>query len=179
MNVDRTRDFERFNENQDDIRFRKKRTAPETESVQDEHQPSVVSSAVSAKVLKSIDDAIVEYEKEEKTKEKTFLGNLYKILNVSQHGSKSHYATFEAMNGKVFTIRLTNHNTKVSNFDNLEESEGISIVITSQKNNGVTNDGDAHIVEFFYDSIKLRKTEGKPLVEILKSINKHSIAENM
>jgi hypothetical protein len=74
------------------------------------------------------------------------------------------------MNGKVFTIRLANHNTKVSNFDNLEESEGISIVINSQKNNAVTNDGDAHIVEFFYDSIKLRKTEGKPLVEILKSI---------
>lgn len=72
MNVGITRDFERFNENQDDIRFRKKRTAPETESVQDEHQPSVVSSADGAKVLKSIDDAIVEYEKEEKTKEKTF-----------------------------------------------------------------------------------------------------------
>ena len=72
--------------------------------------------------------------------------------------------------GRLFTIRLANHNTKVSNFDNHEDSEGISIVITSQKNNGVTNDGDAHIVEFFYDSIKLRKAEGKPLVEILKSI---------
>lgn len=50
----------------------KKRTAPETASVQDEHQPTVVSCADGAKVLKSIDDAIVEYEKEEKTKEKTF-----------------------------------------------------------------------------------------------------------
>ena len=109
---------ERFNEENDDIRFRKKEKAPETASVQDEHQPTVVSSADGAKVLKSIDDAIVEYEKEEKTKEKTFLGNLSKILNASQHGSKSHYATFEAMNGKVFTIRLANHNTKVSNFDN-------------------------------------------------------------
>ena len=28
------------------------KTAPETESVQDEHQPSVVSSAVGAKILK-------------------------------------------------------------------------------------------------------------------------------
>jgi hypothetical protein len=118
LNVDRTRDLERFNENEDDIRFRKKEKAPETASVQDEHQPTVVSSADGEKVLKSIDDAIVEYEKEEKTKEKTFLSNLSKILNASQHGSKSQYATFEAMNGKVFTIRLTNHNTKVSNFDN-------------------------------------------------------------
>ena len=170
MNVDRTRDFERFNENEDDVRFRKKEKAPETVSVQNEHQQTVISSANGAKVLKSIDDAIVEYEREEKTKEKTFLGNLSKILNASQHCSKSQYATFEAMNGKVFTIRLANHNTKVSNFDNHEDSEGISIVIASQKNNGVTNDGDAHIVEFFYDSIKLRKAEGKPLVEILKSI---------
>ena len=68
------------------------------------------------------------------------------------------------MNGKVFTIRLANHNTKVSNFDNHEDSEGISIVIASQKNNAVTNDGDAHIVEFFYDSIKIieRDTQNVP-----------------
>lgn len=135
MNVDRTRDLERFNENEDDIRFRKKEKAPETASVQDEHQPTVVSSADGAKVLKSIDDAIVEYEKEEKTKEKTFLGNLSKILNVSQHGSKSQYTTFEAMNGKVFTIRLANHNTNVSNFDNHEESEGF--VVTHNEHNKI------------------------------------------
>lgn len=83
---------------------------------------------------------------------------------MSQHCSKSQYATFEAMNGTIFTIRLVNHNTKVSNFDNHEDSEGISIVITSQKNNGVTNDGDAYIVEFFYDSIKIieRDTQNVP-----------------
>ena len=75
------------------------------------------------------------YEKEEKTKEKTFLGNLSKILNVSQHCSKSHYATFEAMNGTIFTIRLANHNTKVSNFDNLEESEGF--VVTHNEHNKI------------------------------------------
>ena len=72
MNVDRTRDFERFNENEDDVRFRKKEKAPETVSVQNEHQQTVISSADGAKVLKSIDDAIVEYEKEEKLKRKHF-----------------------------------------------------------------------------------------------------------
>ena len=170
MNVDRTRDFERFNENEDDVRFRKKEKAPKTVSVQNEHQQTVISSANGAKVLKSIDDAIVKYEKEEKTKEKTFLGNLSKILNASQHGSNSQYATFEAVNGKVFTIRLANHNAKISNFDNHNESEGISIVITPKENLGVENDGNAHVVEYFYDAIKLRKADGKPLVEILKSI---------
>ena len=34
----------------------------------------------------------------------------------------------------------------------------------------MTNDGDAHIVEFFYPDKALNKADGKPLVEILKSI---------
>ena len=147
-----------------------KRTAPETVSVQDEHLQTVVSSADGAKVLKDLDSAIKEYENDVKTKEKTFLGKLAEILNAKKHGSNSQYATFEAVNGKVFTIRLANHNAKVSTFDNHNEDEGISIVVTAQENNGVTNDGKAHLVEFYYDAIKLRKADGKPLVEILKSI---------
>ncbi len=149
-----------------------KRTAPETVSVQNEHLQTVVSSADGAKVLKDIDSAITEYENDTQTKEKTFLGNLAKILGAKKYGSNSQYATFEAVSGKVFTIRLANHNTKVSTFDNHEENEGVSIVVTAQENNGVTNDGEAHIVEFFYDAIKLRKADGKPLVEILKSIKR-------
>jgi hypothetical protein len=58
----------------------------------------------------------------------------------------------------------------VSNFDNREENEGISIVVSAKDNNGITNDGDAHIVEYFYDSIDLRRADGKPLAEIVKSI---------
>ena len=144
-------------------------TAPETASVQDEHQPTVVSSADGAKVLKDLDNAIKEYENKS-SYPKTLLGDVAKVLNAKKHGSNSQYATFEAVNGKVFTIRLANHNAKISTFDNHDESEGISIVVTAQDNNGITNDGEAHVVEFFYDAIKLRKADGKPLVEILKSI---------
>ena len=68
---------------------KKKRKAPETESVQDEHQPSVVSSADSAKVLKDLDIAISEYGNDAHTKEKTFLGKLAQILNAKKHGSGS------------------------------------------------------------------------------------------
>ena len=146
-----------------------KRTAPETASVQEEHQPTVVSSADGAKVLKDLDSAIKEYENKS-NHPKTLLGDIAKVLGAKKHGSNSQYATFEAVNGRVFTIRLANHNAKVSTFDNHEEDEGISIVVTAQENNGVTNDGEAHVVEFFYDAIKLRKADGKPLVEILKSI---------
>lgn len=149
--------------------FSTKRKAPETASVQDEHQPTVVSSADGAKLLKDLDSAITEYENKS-GQSKTFLGDIAQVLGATKHGSNSQYATFEAVNGKVFTIRLANHNAKVSNFDNHGENEGISIVVTAQDNNGVDNDGNAHVVEFFYDAIKLRKADGKPLVEILKSI---------
>ena len=67
----------------------------------------------------------------------------------------------------MFTIRFANHNAKVSNFDDHGETEGISIVVTTQDNNGINNDSNAHVIEFFYDAIKLRKADDKPLVEIL------------
>lgn len=147
----------------------KRKSAPETASVQQEHQPTVVSSADGAKILKDLDSAITEYENKS-SHPKTLLGDIAKVLNAKKRGSNSQYATFEAVNGKVFTIRLANHNAKTSTFDNHNEDEGISIVVTAQDNTGITNNGNAHLVEFFYDAIKLRKADGKPLVEILKSI---------
>jgi hypothetical protein len=163
-------EIERELGNGEQTMFSTKRKAPETVSVQDEHLQTVVSSADGAKVLKDLDSAITEYENDTHTKEKTFLGRLAKILGATKHGSNSQYATFETMNGNIVTIRLSNHNARVSTFDNHNEQEGISIIVTAQDNNGVDNDGTAHVVEFFYDAIKLRKADGKPLVEILKSI---------
>lgn len=157
-----------------DVRFHAKRgekeTAPETESVQKEHQPSVVSSADGAKVLKDLDTLIKEYDENANKRPNTFLGDVANALGARKHGSNSQYATFETVNGNIVAIRLADHNAKVSTFDNHEEQEGISIVVTAKENKGLINDGDAHVVEFFYDAIKLRRSENKPLVEILKSI---------
>lgn len=144
--------------------------ALETVSSQNENLQTVVSSASGAKIIKNLDNLTSNLEKEPTTKEKTFLGTLAKALNSTMHGSRSQYATFEAKNGKVVTIRLANHNAKTSTFDNHGEDTGISIVISARENNGVNNDGKAHVTEFYYDAIKLRKAEGKPLVEIVKSI---------
>ena len=91
-------------------------------------------------------------------------------MGVDDKDKSSKYATFEAKNGKVFTIRISNHNATVSNFDNNGEENGISIVVSRKKNNGIINDGDAHLVEYFYSDKKLKVADGKPLVEILKSI---------
>ena len=147
----------------------KKKRALETASVQEEHQPTVVSSADGTKVLNNLDNVANEYE-EKSNQPKTFLGDVAKALGAERKGSGSQYVTFETKNGKVVTIRLSNHNATVSNFDNNGEAEGISIVVSAKGNAGITNDGDAHIVEHYYDAIKLRRAEGKPLADIVRSI---------
>ncbi|MGN1237110.1 MAG: hypothetical protein ACI4TS_06655, partial [Bacteroidaceae bacterium] len=148
-----------------------KKRALETVSVtsNEAHQPTVVSSADGAKVLKELDNTKEKYNNFT-NRINTFIGDVAKALGAKRHNSKSEYATFETKNGKVVTIRLSDHNAKVSNFDNRGELDGISIVVTPKKNSGVTDDGNAHIVEFFYDAIKLRRAEGKPLAEIVRSI---------
>ena len=158
--------------NGEDVRMNaKKRRALETASVsrREEHQPTVVSSADGAKILKDLDEQIDRYEKLS-NQSKTFIGDVAKALAATRDNSKSEYATFETKNGNVVTIRIANHNATVSNFDNRGEQEGISIVISPKENTGITNDGNAHITEYYYDAIKLRKAEGKPLAEIVKSI---------
>lgn len=172
----------------------KQKKAPETVSVQDEHLQTVVSSAdkrkspetalledessfkgtaissdYGAKILKDLDSIIKKYENKEQDT-KTFLGDIASSLGIDAKDKSSKYATFEARNGTVFTIRISNHNATVSNFDNLGEENGISIVVSRKPNTGIVNDGDAHLVEFFYSDKKLKSAEGKPLVEILKSI---------
>ncbi|MDO4191389.1 MAG: hypothetical protein Q4D14_06900, partial [Bacteroidales bacterium] len=129
---------------------------------------TVMSSNSGAKVLKNIDNAIEEYEKKTNNRTKTFIGDLSRALGLTKTG-RSQYGTFETMNGQTVTIRVSDHNATVSNFDKVGETEGISIVISRKPDNGVINDGKAHIVEFFYSDIKLNRAEGKPLVSILKS----------
>ena len=104
------------------------------------------------------------------TQPKTFVGDIANSLGAQRKGSKSEYATFETKNGRVVTIRLADHNATVSNFDRRGELDGISIVVSPKKSAGVTNDGEAHVVEYYYDAIKLRRADGKPLADIVRSI---------
>lgn len=140
---------------------------PEDES---SFKGTVISSIDGAKILRNLDNAIDDYQNIGDKGTKTFLGDLASALGSSDKDKSSQYATFETKNGQVVTIRMSNHNATVSNFDNAGESNGISIVISRKPNEGIANDGDAHIVEFFYPDKALNKADGKPLVEILKSI---------
>lgn len=148
----------------------KKRRALETASLgKTPRSLTVVSSADGANVLKSIDSLVSEFEKSA-VQPKTFIGDVAKALGAKRGGSASEYASFETKNGKIITIRLSNHNAKVSNFDANGETDGISIVVSPKKSGGMTNDGKAHVVEYYYDAIKLRRAEGKPLADIVRSI---------
>ena len=167
-------DPRKMGETKDDgVRFSaKQKRALETVSFsQDEsYQQTAISSADGAKVLKNLDALAEHYANSPATNEKTFIGEVAKSLGIDASDRSSKYASFETKNGKVVTIRLSNHNAKASNFDMNNEPDGISIVVSPKKNAGITNDGNAHIVEFYYDSIKLRKADGKPLAEIVRSI---------
>ena len=149
----------------------KRKSASETASVPDrEHHHAVISVAEDgAKVLQNLETLAKKYENISGQR-KNFLNEVGQILGTQQYGSNSQYADFEAANGQVFTIRLADHNAHVSGFDNEGRSEGISIVVTPKNNLGIDNDGKAHLVEFYYNSIKLRKAEGSPYAAIVRSI---------
>ena len=134
------------------------------------NQATVVSSADGAKVLNNLDNLAKKLLEKESNRSKTFMGDVARAIGAKEKGSSSQYATFETKNGTVVTIRLANHNAKVSNFDNAGKDNAISIVITRKPNKGMTNDGTAHIVEFFYPETALQRADGKPLSEIVRSI---------
>lgn len=151
----------------------KKRT-PETASASEnqKHRRTVVSSVEGAKIQKKLDSLAEKVEKSTQNTSKTFIGDLANALGAERQGSGSEYATFITPDGKEFTLRLANHNATVSNFDNRGEVEGISIVIAKKRddNAGIDNDGNAHIVEFYYTETDLRKAFGKPLADIVRSV---------
>ena len=149
---------------------KQKRALETAEQSQRTTMATVVSSADGAKVLNNLDNLAKKLLEKESNRSKTFMGDVARAIGAKEKGSSSQYATFETKNGTVVTIRLANHNAKVSNFDNAGKDNAISIVITRKPNKGMTNDGTAHIVEFFYPETALQRADGKPLAEIVRSI---------
>lgn len=148
----------------------KKRRALETASPgKTPGSTTAISSARGAKVLNNLDTLVKDLENASGNT-KTIVGDISDALGIPTNGRSSKYASFETKNGRVVTIRLSNHNAKVSNFDANGETDGISIVVSPKKSEGMTSDGKAHVVEYYYDAIKLRRAEGKPLADIVRSI---------
>ena len=149
----------------------KQKRALETATIAAEatNNATVISSADGAKIQNNLGTLATNYEKIA-NKTRGFITDLSHALGLKQHES-SQYGTFETPDGKRITIRVSNHNARVSNFDKNNESEGISIVISSHKNKGLHNDGNAHIIEYFYPKRALENAEGKPLAEMIRSVS--------
>ena len=149
----------------------KQKRALETATIAAEatNNATVISSADGAKIQNNLGTLATNYEKIA-NKTRGFITDLSHALCLKQHES-SQYGTFETPDGKRITIRVSNHNARVSNFDKNNESEGISIVISSHKNKGLHNDGNAHIIEYFYPKRALENAEGKPLAEMIRSVS--------
>lgn len=149
----------------------KQKRALETATIADEstNNATVVSSAAGAKVQNNLEILAEGYQKRP-NKTKGFITDLSRSLGLKQHES-SQYGTFVTGNGKTVTIRVSNHNARVSNFDRNGENDGISIVISSHKNKGLNNDGDAHVTEFFYSKQSLERAGSKPLSEVIRSFS--------
>ncbi|EJX01261.1 hypothetical protein EVA_10633 [gut metagenome] len=120
---------------------------------------TVVSSATGAKILNNL-DKLSNKLNDSATQPKTFIGDLADAIEAGSKGSSSQYATFETINGEIITIRIANHNASTQSMDNAGQNNAISIVITPKSNNGILNDGNAHVVEFYYNSLVLRRAEG-------------------
>lgn len=122
----------------------------------------------SAKIQKNLEVAKEKYKKYGISTENA-ITDISKALGARNTGT-SNYITIEAKNGTIFTLRLSNHNATVANFDNNGETSGISIVISRHDNKGITNNGDAHIVEFFYSDKLLNKADGTPIADIIGAL---------
>ena len=125
-----------------------------------------ITSNDNAKVLQKIETAKQKIANKSGKNIKNIAGVIADAAELSPIGS-SHYGTFKATNGDVFTIRVSNHNATISNFDNENEADGVSIVISNKPNTGISNDGSAHIVEYFYRKADLLKSYGNPIADIL------------
>lgn len=147
----------------------KKKSANETVSPNNSDHPAAISSADGAKILNNLDKLAKKYQ-EKPNRPQTFIGDVAEALGIYMPNKSSKYHTYQTIGGDIVTLRLSNHNAKAANLDAMGENEAVSIIVTNKPNEGLVNNGESHIVEFYYNSIKLGKAEGKPLVDIINSI---------
>lgn len=147
----------------------KKASEPAVPRDESPFKATAISNA-DAKVINNLEELVKKSENFNPSQKKDFLKSLSEALGAERQGSGSRYVTIEAKNGTVVTLRLADHNVTVSRFDYSGEPNGVSIVVSRKPNEGITNDGNAHIVEYFYPDKELRKADGNPYAEIVKSV---------
>ena len=141
-----------------------KKESPETAT----QTKSVTATGISDDYITKISKLKEIYNSRASKRTRGFITDASRALNLEQHEA-SNYGTFATPLGDV-SLRISTHNASVEHFDSRGEKEGVSIVITSNKNKGVKRGGDAHVIEFFYPRLSLEKSSDRPLVKIIESI---------
>ena len=132
---------------------------------------SVKATAVSSDLLAKVEKLKGIYNKRDSKRTRGFITDVSRELNLTKDGS-SHYRTFSTPLGDI-TLRVSNHNSKLKEFEDRYEDEGVSIVISRKKNKRIDrtdSTGKSHVDEFFYPKQGLERSQGRPLVQILESI---------
>ena len=130
---------------------------------------TVISGDAASNLQTNLNNLAKKYNNK-RTRTRGFITDLTQALGLEQHEA-SRYRNFELPDGRFVTFRLSNHNASAVTFDEHGEHEGISIVISSSRNNGIKNNGSAHVVEYFYGKKILDRAEGNPLAAIVKSVS--------
>lgn len=147
-----------------------KKPSDETVSTpKDGGRDSAVSPKADTKVQQKLDKTKNVYQKAPTNSTRGFITDVSQALDLTKYGA-SHYGTFELPTGEKVTIRISNHNARVSRFDENGEDNAISIVISRYRDKGALNDGNAHVVEVFYNKKAIEQAKGKPLADIIESI---------
>ena len=118
-----------------------------------------------------IDKLKQTYNSRTSKKTRGFITDIARELNLTKDGP-SHYRTFPTALGDV-TLRVSNHNSSLKEFELRNENEGVSIIISAKKNKKIDRTGStgkSHVDEFFYPKQSLERSQGRPLVQILESI---------
>lgn len=133
------------------------------------HQDPATPFELTANIRKNLDILMHDCE-ENKVQSRNFIGSISSALELCNNGNNSRYGTFKAKNGVEFRLRISDHNAASKNFDDAGYKDGLSIVVSRKPNKGITNNGEAHITEYYYNAYKLAKAEGRPLADIARSL---------
>lgn len=144
------------------------RTVTEADKSSSTHNATAILNNHDAKLLINLQLLEKNYKKRVNNT-RGFITDISQALDLKQREA-SHYGSFSLPNGEEITLRISNHNASVSNFDEKGEKEGISIVVSNHRNKKIKINGDAHIIEYFYPKRKIEHSKGKPLAGIISSV---------
>lgn len=152
------------------LQARTKKPAPDTAVPFEKDQATVVSETDGAKILQNLDSLAKNIGEKAESPVKSFRGALSQALGLKPNSVHSSYGTFETVNGVTLRVRVSDHNASSKSMSDAGFNEALSIVITRQPNNGMTPGGDAHIVEYYYNSYKLDKAGAPTLAAIVSAL---------